>query len=470
MTDKLPRPRGGDGTGPDETPTERLLREAMNARTARITAHDLRPATPPNRRTRRLRPVYVTAVPLFGLAAALAFGVLGFRGDTVARQDEVPPPAATLTAGPSPSPSAEPTTEPSPTATPVETPSATETVTGDVGTEAPLGAPAPSGTASTAPPAPSNYTFHGVKFKVPAGWRVVPPDPADRRLCVLSPGAPKSATARDCAPYGVQLAVFDEEPQTWPAMSFLYSPDGWTSQPYCPVWGNPHVPTEGEPMTSGNPVQTRDIVAGRAARKSQWQVTCNAKESFTAQMWALPDDQVFLSAIGLKPEYQTALVSILDTLDVGGHPVPALRPNQNDVSIGFEGLGVGQQVPNDGSAVTFSVTYRNTSRTGYSALVPVVAAESYAGASPVVSGTLERQDGDTWTAMDLRSTDKPARDGNGAFTLAPGQSRTVKYRLKLTGQDGAGVMPVTARVAVVPLEGPAIVVGSRTVPVRVVAK
>ena len=77
MTDKLPRPGGGDDDGPAGTPTERLLREAMNARTSLITAHDLRPAAPPRTRVRRLRPVYAVTVPLLGLAAAafLASGV-----------------------------------------------------------------------------------------------------------------------------------------------------------------------------------------------------------------------------------------------------------------------------------------------------------------------------------------------------------------------------------------------------------
>lgn len=120
MTDKLPgRESGGrDGDGPAETATERLLREAMNARASLITAHDLRPAQPPRGRVRRLRPVYLTAVPVFALAASLAIGLLTFHGDPLARKD-VPPPAATMTTSPSPTP--EPTAAPTPTATSPDT-------------------------------------------------------------------------------------------------------------------------------------------------------------------------------------------------------------------------------------------------------------------------------------------------------------------------------------------------------------
>ncbi|MET9398841.1 hypothetical protein [Kitasatospora sp. NPDC002965] len=506
MTDRLPRRPGGGDDGPDETPVERLLREAMSARAAQIGAHDLRPAAPPNRRVRRLRPVYLAAVPLFALAAALAFGVLGFRGDTVARQQD-PGPAATVTVTetPSPVPTPVPTPEPSPTAAPTAdaSPSADADEAAGPGdrptggaTGAPLGGQVPQSTSGGTPPVTSTssssappqtaavpYTFRGVKFKVPPGWRVSPPKPTDDRVCVLSPGAPTSAqpgwSPDSCEPYGVSVVVYDSasevEGATWPTTADLGSTSGWGHQPTCPIWGRPYIPT-GPYASVGAPVRTKDIVAGRAIDKTQWQVACTSADTFTAQLWGLSADQVFIVANGLKPEYQAGLVSLLDTLNVSGHPAPVQVPHQNDVSVSVEGIGVGQQVPNDGSAVPVTVTYKNTSQTDYAAMVPFVYAEPYpgapaAGAGSAVRGTVERQDGaGAWQTYDIGIT-KPARDGsNGIVALAPGQSVTLKFRLKLTPQDGAGVMPVTFTAMVVPQQGPGSVVGTRTIPVRVVVK
>ncbi|GAA2823977.1 hypothetical protein GCM10010441_55510 [Kitasatospora paracochleata] len=98
----------------DETPTERLLREALNARASLVTAQSLRPAAPPKTRLRRLKPVYAVAVPLFGLAA----GVLGYftvhATPTAMKHDSGPAASVSasptegvqIPADPSPSPSA----------------------------------------------------------------------------------------------------------------------------------------------------------------------------------------------------------------------------------------------------------------------------------------------------------------------------------------------------------------------------
>ncbi|MFJ3787741.1 hypothetical protein [Kitasatospora sp. NPDC090091] len=483
MTDKNPRLPGG-GADPGESPMEQLLREAMNARAAQITAHDLRPADPPSRRMRRLRPVYLAAVPAFALAAALAVGVLTFRADDVA-DHRTPNPAATLTSSPaSPSPTA--TTTPSPTATASGSPSPSATADGepDVPAGRPSGAPsASSSTTAATSGTPTQVTFRGVKFKAPAGWRVLEPQPGALNVCVLSPGAPQPGTEDDCTPYGVLLTSYntaDEvEHALWPSQHFLDSDSGWSPQPSCPIWGKQYAPVPADKITS-SAVRTRDIVAGRPVYKTQWQVTCNGTDKFTAQMWGLEKDQVFVSAIGLKPEYQAGVVSILDSIDLSGRQAPAKRANQNDISVSVEGLGVGQQVPNNGTPVTFSVTYKNTSQTDYAKVQPFVITDSYAGtpasAAPVPenAGKLERQDGDTWTRVAISPGSDmgyAVADPKSLFPLPPGQSRTVKFRLTMDHAAGPGVMPVTVQAAL-PYTGSNefTPIGERSIPVRVVAK
>ncbi|WP_380286041.1 hypothetical protein [Kitasatospora purpeofusca] len=106
----------GRGLGPvGESPVERLLREAMAARAARITSQDLRPADPPAGPRSRRRPAYLVGLPLMGMAAATIVGLLTVPSDTLAdRKDGAP--AATMSHGPDPargvdplSPSARPT-------------------------------------------------------------------------------------------------------------------------------------------------------------------------------------------------------------------------------------------------------------------------------------------------------------------------------------------------------------------------
>ncbi|MEV7597573.1 hypothetical protein AB0O91_09335 [Kitasatospora sp. NPDC089797] len=454
MTDEFPR-SGGAGGGPAETATERLLREAMTARTSRITAHDLRPAEPPKGRVRRLRPVYLTAVPIFALAASAAIGLLALHGDPVARQDVPPPPAASLTAAPSP------TADPSPSVAPSA--DATDgTQTGQPLSDATPTTSSPTTGAPTGPGTP--YTFRGVRLKVPAGWRVAPADPADVHLCVLSPGAPQDATARDCRPYGVDLAVFDGDSAGWPSVEDLDAQGGWAHQPDCPVWGSPHPPAAGESVRATGPVKSAPTVAGRPAVKSQWQVTCG-QSPFTAQVWALPKDQVFVSAVGLKDDYRSGLASIVDSLDLSGRSAPSPSttptPTQNDIAVSIDGLASGQQLRVGNAVVTFSVTFRNTSRTAYGQVEPLVYTDRYAGtptrlgAQPVNDGKLERQTDSGWTAEpmspDAGMAYATARDEE-LFALAPGQSRTLTYRLTTGPGSGAGDMPLRAQ-AVLPYHG-----------------
>ncbi len=306
-------------------------------------------------------------------------------------------------------------------------------------------------------------------------------NPDATTLCVLSPGAPQDADAGLCVPYGIVLAVYNTPGEvadaTWPTANALDADDGWSHQPYCPVWGSPHqIGSSDSYRAVGTPTRTRDIVASQAVFKTQWQVACNARETFTAQLWGLRNDQVFVAANGLKPDYQAGLVSILDTLDLTGRQAPLLRAHSRDIEISTEGLGVGQQVPNDGTAVLFSVTYRNTSQTSYASVQSLVFAEEYAGSPgtdlPMTEGTLERQDGTAWKELGLGvggGMDYATQGSDAPFPLAPGQSRTVRYRLKLAATDGVGVLPVTAQ-AVLPYEGRSelTVLGEKSVPVRVV--
>ncbi|MFJ4096064.1 hypothetical protein ACIPYS_31125 [Kitasatospora sp. NPDC089913] len=97
---------GGAGTGVTapvggESPMERLLREALAARAARITAQDLRPADPPKGPRNRRRPAYLVGLPLMGLAAAMIVGVLTVPTDMLADKGDDAP-AATMSDGPVP--------------------------------------------------------------------------------------------------------------------------------------------------------------------------------------------------------------------------------------------------------------------------------------------------------------------------------------------------------------------------------
>ncbi|MFE2110624.1 hypothetical protein ACFXAF_32825 [Kitasatospora sp. NPDC059463] len=98
----------GGGPGPSgESPVERLLREAMAARVARITTQDLRPADPPSGPRTRRRPAYLVGLPLMGLAAATVIGLLSVPGDTLADKGDDTP-AATMSSSADPSPGPDP--------------------------------------------------------------------------------------------------------------------------------------------------------------------------------------------------------------------------------------------------------------------------------------------------------------------------------------------------------------------------
>ncbi|MFJ6379761.1 hypothetical protein ACIQI7_07105 [Kitasatospora sp. NPDC092039] len=478
MTDKLPGRTGGDGDGPAGTPTERLLREAMTARASLVTATGLRPPAPPKSRVRRLRPVYAVTLPL-GLAAAVAVGVLTFHGDPVA-QDEVPPPAATLTTSPSPTP--EPTGTPSATAAPTDP----GTPTGEAPrTEAPLAdGGSPSSTSSGG--AAGSSSLRGVRFKVPAGWKAVPVS-ADR-VCVLSPGAPTDPqqgwSQSTCEPYGVLVVAYDSpaelEGGAWPTMTDVTGSGSWGRRSNCPLWGRPYVAENGY-ASVGDPARTRSTVAGKAVDKVQWNVTCKPGDTFTAQLWGMGGEQVFVLANGLKSDYQSGLTAIVNSLDVSGHRSPGLSSAEQaakDLSITVEGgIGAGQKVSTDGTPVTFTVTYRNTGQKTYPQLQPLVYTTEYAGTPPNVvlpmnKGKLERQDGGGWTEIPLSmggGMDYAVVSGKARFPLAPGETRKVTYRMALDPVDGPGTMPVAVQLTL-PYDGtaPLAALKELTVPVTVV--
>ncbi|MFE3874698.1 hypothetical protein ACFXPX_09880 [Kitasatospora sp. NPDC059146] len=478
MTDKFPRPGGGDGGGPAETATERLLREAMDARASLITVHGLRPAAPPRGRVRRLRPVYLTAVPVLALAASLGIGLLAFHGDPVAKQDVPPPPAASITAPPTPGPDATPTQDASPT------PAGTAPTTGGPAADRPLSDLVPSSSGSGVPTGPGTpYTFRGVKLKVPAGWKAVPL--SDQAVCLLSPGAPtdpqRNWSSAVCAPYGVQVTVYNSAGElqggAWPTTADLDAPAGWAHQGSCPVWGNPHPPTAGE-MNSAGPTKSAVTVAGSPAVRSQWQVTCGS-DSFTTQLWALPKDQVFVSAQGLRSDYQPGLTAVVNSLDPSGHQAPAAaEPGPNDLAVSIDGLSSGQQMRIGSAVATFSVTFRNTGQGTYDQVQPLLFTDRYGGTPTAPGqqlpndGKLEVQTDGGWSvrAMSRGSdTSYAVAQDQDVFSLGPGQSRRLTYRLTIGPKDGTGDMPLRAQ-ALVPYRGSGdlTVLGHQDIALRIV--
>ncbi|MFF7587383.1 hypothetical protein ACFZCK_07830 [Kitasatospora purpeofusca] len=180
---------GGAGTGVTapvggESPMERLLREALAARAARITAQDLRPADPPKGPRNRRRPAYLVGLPLMGLAAAMIVGLLTVPGDILADKGDDAP-AATMSDGPVPTRGADgasPTGFPAPPADDPARPAgeADRGTTGDPSAPAPgtgtgpvlpgqegEGAPAPPGAGAGAPSPPPGGPAAGAQSAPP---------------------------------------------------------------------------------------------------------------------------------------------------------------------------------------------------------------------------------------------------------------------------------------------------------------
>ncbi|MFI5529091.1 hypothetical protein ACIA8O_11150 [Kitasatospora sp. NPDC051853] len=401
-----------------ESPTEQLLRAALAARAEQVTAQNLRPAARPIRRMRRIRPFHVvTTIAMFGLAASLAIGLLNTGGHPVA-QDVAP--AVTASESPSPSPSPTPTASPSAELSPSGSASAPATET-------------------EAPPATTTAEFRKVKVEVPAGWTV---DDRDKiRLCLRTPGTPATA---QCLPNGVMITAWEPgEEQYWPSEGFLDSDGGWFNQPNCFLADNPKaLPGNGYGLI-GTPERSVVKIGSRYANKVRWQVACDTTKRFTAQGWSFHKEQVVVNANGLPAEYQEDLEAIVAGLDLSGRKDPG---HGTDVKVTFGTSTVTQE--GDVRMVAFPVTWSNVSSTTYATIEPVVAGKE--GADPVDAaavakqpvGTLERKDGTQWKQLPMLriggGMDYAMSGQDAAFPLAPGKSRTITYRLKLTNVGQLG--------------------------------
>ncbi|MFC9325027.1 hypothetical protein [Kitasatospora sp. NPDC057015] len=132
-------------------------------------------------------------------------------------------------------------------------------------------------------------------------------------------------------------------------------------------------------------------------------------------------------------------------------PTSVVKPG-GGIEIRFDGLNAGQRIEAGGGTVSFSVTWTNTGTTRYDTVVPVVSSRQYDGAHcartlAMADGTVERKDGNAWHGfplsqgggMDYATTGKAA-----AFPLASGASRTIRYRIHLTADNGPGTLSVEA--------------------------
>ncbi|WP_282206284.1 hypothetical protein [Kitasatospora fiedleri] len=395
-----------------ERPVEQLLRAALAARAAQVTPRGLRPAEPPRRRPRHLRPVLTVALPL-ALAAALT-GWLSLRTDRPVDRP-APAPAAGVSASPEPSPAPSAPAEPS-------------AGTVDQG---------------AAPPTGRHRVFHGVGFTLPAGWTVPDQDPADG-LCLLSPGSPTQQPG-DCLPYGVRLvsAGGGRDGTAWPTEYGLDAEDGWKGLGRCPVWGHP-----GELTGAAGPQRAADrkvvTLGGRVARQVTWHVDCGNGSAFDATVWGFHAEQVYLVAAGLADDYRDALTELAQSLDIGALTPGAGRPHPNDVKVDVSLPQVLDTRRQPGFQQPFTITY-----TDFGAVPYTVQPELRLTADPglyhgaAADLVAERLDGERWTKLPGLAADASGSGAAAAFTLAPGESRTVRYRLTFAGEDDSGPLSVT---------------------------
>ncbi|WP_405005574.1 hypothetical protein OHV13_16455 [Kitasatospora purpeofusca] len=319
---------GGAGTGVTasiggESPTERLLREALAARAARITVQDLRQADPPKGPRNRRRPAYLVGLPLMGLAAAMIVGVLTVPTDTLADKGDDAP-AATMSDGPVPTRGADGVS--------------------------PTGFPAP----------PADDPAH-------------PVGEAARGTA----GGPSAAAPGTGAGPGAGTAPL------------LPGQEGEAPAP--PGAG------AGAPSPPGGPA-----AGAQSARPSS------------------------------------------------AAPAPSGTVRQGDgVALSFDGL-TGTEAIVGAGPTTFSVTWRNTTQRLYDAVAPVVSVRTLTGAvrsGRSVRGRLQREEeGGGWTDVPLTvgSGAYLASGDAAAFPLAPGATRTLRYRLDPSIDSAEGTLLIEA--------------------------
>ncbi|MGC0312074.1 hypothetical protein [Kitasatospora acidiphila] len=462
--------------GPGDTPVERLLREALNARASLVSPHNLRPAQPPNRRIRRLKPVYAAVLPL-GVAAAVTIGFVGFRSNTVA--DHVKPaPASSIPAShrAAASPSSSTSAPPSPSTSPSTSASDSPGVASD----------APSGSASGQPSAPTTassgdaqesvpvslgpaQSYRGVKYQLPSGWFTSVANMNNNSICLAAPDSKVTVNHADCGPDGIELTAYstaDEVSEAvYPQVSDLDSDQAWSHQPYCYDPQNQH---DGAVSLASYDKTAVSLSAGQADLAT-WNVNCTGGGQFTARMWGFRQQQVLVAVRGLDPKYEATVQAVLNSLDLSGHP----QPIQANVSITTSGLGQGSQpVPDDNSKVPFSVTFTNSA--GSPLLQPLIPDVQVSGISAATldPGTFEEQlDDGSW--VDLGMIYSPWSNPKiPSIQLAPGASKTINYRISFApAANFAQLKPtLVERAFLISSGGSRSQVGGATMPVPTVAK
>ncbi|MBV6702980.1 hypothetical protein KV557_38780 [Kitasatospora aureofaciens] len=131
-------------------------------------------------------------------------------------------------------------------------------------------------------------------------------------------------------------------------------------------------------------------------------------------------------------------------------PAAPAEPHSGDVGVEFRSLADGQHVKAGSGYVDFEVVLTNRSSAAYEQVAPVVQSLAFdrsadcSGCNAYAHGTLDRKDAAGWKAVKLVQDGERNDAEGGAFALAPGESRTVKYRLTLAGDNTGGRLPITA--------------------------
>jgi hypothetical protein len=288
-----------------ESPTEALLREALAARAALITEHDLRPADPPSQHRRRLGPVRTTVITLLALAAAVTIGLFSVKPHTVAAS-----------------------------------PASTSYNFRGIGLTLPPGWTVGPGRGS------GDVCLLAPHRSDPLG------------LC--SPYGVRLITLRSPA---------EQQTVVWPTKDDLTSTDGaWSPDLECPIWDGPNglATHPMVPRPIGTPVRRTGTVGGKAETDTTWRASCNATQSYTARMWGLDDYRVYVVAAGLKEEYQPDLQTILGSMDFTAFNAQPSRPAvPGDAKVTISQVRPGPSDEQHIRMMEFTVTMTDVTGGGY---------------------------------------------------------------------------------------------------------